>query len=62
MLITSCGRGVHQRELKGADYLSTSLPDAWYGFSPIWIWSSIWAEPERSISSSSPITAYFWSI
>lgn len=33
MLITSCGRGVHQRELKGVDYLSTSLPDAWYGFS-----------------------------
>jgi hypothetical protein len=33
MLITSCGRGVHQRELKGVEYLSSSLPDPWYGFS-----------------------------
>lgn len=33
MLVTSCGRGVHQRELKGVDYLSKSLPDSWYGFS-----------------------------
>lgn len=33
MLITSCGRGVHQRELNGVVYLSTSLPEEWYGFS-----------------------------
>ena len=32
MQITNCGRGVHQREIKGVEQLKKGLPSQWYGF------------------------------
>jgi Nuclease-related domain len=32
MQITNCGRGVHQREIKGVDLLRKALPSQWYAF------------------------------
>jgi hypothetical protein len=32
MHITSCGRGLHQREVKAVEFLRKSLPNNWYAF------------------------------